>query len=421
MIRPRVRLAFELALLILLSAALMSCATVGSIVMPNATYAQLKDLERATCGVDPASTPCKDVRAELAHRFPNGPPAPPTPAPEEPPQQPPTTTPPGTTPPNPPTPGALIAGDQPQGREWEPAPEDGERRQRLSLRVETVLRSLATTYGCENDDCHFPRLRGLEADGVTLKGDPVAPNGTRAIAEVISRLRSSGLHAGRGDDARSCVADPWPAHCGDDQVSVTDGDPNDPAAVWENVQPVNYGAPVKLRFGSMTQLDDKGKRKLSAWIQKGGQPAPLPAPGPAPPPAPAGDTCETAPLPPLHDLGPHLFQPQGAGSAFYRVDLHAHVEDAVFCAAHGMGLLPDGVSPRTNCPPRPEGHPLRTCLDRRLVGLPPVGGELRWENLSGGPADWQPANPFDHDFPVGDRYRVCSLTTPAVCAEGVLP
>jgi hypothetical protein len=358
---------------------------IGGIVLPAATYQQLKSLEAAVCVTEPPSDACLDVRAELAKR--PAPEEPPTSPPVTEPPSPPPTTPPGTQPPIPPTPGALMAGDQPQGREWEPAPEDAERLARLSGRVETVLREMATSYGCENDDCRFPKLPRI------VDGKLAAPNGTRALAEVVSKLRASGLHAGRGNDDRSCIDEPWPAHCADDQASVTEGDPADVATVWENVQPVNMGSPVKLRLKSMTQLDEHGVRKLSAWVQKGDvEPPPVPTPSACGDPDPLDPKWQIACVLGGH-WNPKLYNPrQQIWDATWVCDIYYNDEHPEWkivshewCVAIGMGYY-GGTVPRGQCPLRDENKPAeREACEARVYGSLIWKGDGNVEKIEGQP------------------------------------
>jgi hypothetical protein len=326
----------------------------------------------------------------------------PTPTPTAPPTTtPPTTTPPGTTPPQPPSPSLVIDFAR---VEYDPA-SGGPALTTWDAQVEAA--ELAAHPGDQDSG------RMVIPHSIRIEGETLVQAWERVVCvEVIKAGLACGRQTapGMGDE-------------------ITVGASGEPGArvqgyhVWSGDDHGGDDAVV-----TVVRSDNQHWRGHSWTLRQRADAPPGPGPTiPTPPasppvPTPGAETCETAPLPPLRDLGPHAFQPQGPGSSFYRVDLHPHVEDGAFCAAHGMGLLPDGVSVRTNCPPRQEGHPLRKCLDRRLVGLPPgEGGSLRWENLSGGPADWQPDNPFDHDFPMGDRFKVCSLTTPPVCAEGELP
>jgi hypothetical protein len=121
----------------------------------------------------------------------------------------------------------------------------------------------------------------------------------------------------------------------------------------------------------------------------------VPEPTPTPP-----DPCPS-PKPVLHRL-----KVEKVGTW---ADVTPLVRSHPYCVEIGLPTLPDGVTPRYECPVRPEGHPDRAACEREAVGV------LIWECTLGGTVVVNTANRFQAKCSGAYYIRACDASG-TICA-----
>lgn len=139
--------------------------------------------------------------------------------------------------------------------------------------------------------------------------------------------------------------------------------------------------------------------------------APAPSPSPSPTATPTVEpTAAPEACPSPHPGRVAAWKLERIGNW---MDATPLVHGCAYCAEIGLPTLPDGVTPRCDCPVRAEGDPERPPCELDATGGPfwlcPLGGSL----VS------NPANPFQAKCVGGLGVRVCD-STGTVCATGSL-
>jgi hypothetical protein len=136
-----------------------------------------------------------------------------------------------------------------------------------------------------------------------------------------------------------------------------------------------------------------------------------PQPGPSPSPSPTSEPTVEPTAPP--EACP---APKPGRVASWRLHAVGNWTDATplvkgcsYCAEIGLPTLPDGVTPRCDCPVRTEGDPLRPACELEATGGPV------WTCPMGGSLVVNPANPYQAKCVTGSSVRVCD-STGEVCA-----
>lgn len=304
-----------------------------------------------------------------------------------------------TPPPTPPPPDAhepvcsppdLVTGcwHQPPGEGWQFIPPAAPPAQGCSidgapgaqLAVQTSLgdelnRAILAVYGCEGGRC------------VITDGRFVAQR------KIVDQLKRQGLCSGQHSPGTG------PDDPGTDEIAIA-------LTATSTRESYHVYAGPKEGPGTLV-LSPQAARE--AWAAPGG----APPPGPDPPPPPVGG-CG-APLPPKVWTAATL--PDGwseaqIGTPRWLIECvpHGNVVDCTakvapqacdYCAAIGMGTMPDGVQPRCGCPVRKEDSPERGPCEAFLTG----GTKLEARN--GATCSFAHGNPFQFD-PSGGGCRLCS-------------
>lgn len=130
-------------------------------------------------------------------------------------------------------------------------------------------------------------------------------------------------------------------------------------------------------------------------------PAPTPTPTVAPTPAPTPDPC---PSPKPGRVAKWKTQRIGNWADFTPI-----VKGHLYCVEIGLPTLPDGVTPRYECPVRAEGSPEREACEREATG------DIAWACPLGGTLVVNPANRLQAKCIQGSHVQACD-STGAVCA-----
>lgn len=362
MIRPRERLAFELALLVLLSAALMSCAHLRPRLDCGLAWQAVLAIPAG-----PARDAAIAAYVDDGCKVPEAPsPVPsPSPTPGPTPSPAPTPTPGPTSAPSPspePGPSGCLPPPVEPLEDWGPSFDPGARPSHLIA----------------------PVMAARDEVGERCGQDP-----KRTIEAVAAILRAKGYCAGFGKDDLSIRS----------EIDL----------LWEEWHLVFYGD------GCWTGTPYKGAHTyLKPWPPAGPGPTPTPAPTPQPTSDEALCLSDGRPLP------PRVFADTGEPHWEYRAKPHGPtwmdstevvVKACDFCEAIGMGRMGDG-SLRCSCPTRPDPPAGREDLFRARVGCENYlrGGPRKYEASPAGRVVVKDDNPAQFTCEGGSgcqQVRVC--------------